>query len=44
MPTPRGDFTIATANGKIYAIGGFSDEICANVEENDPYPLAAFSR
>jgi hypothetical protein len=39
MPTPRGDFTVTTANGKIYTIGGYSDRICATVEEYDPYPL-----
>jgi len=36
MPTPRAFFSTCEANGKIYAIGGFSYGVFSTVEEYDP--------
>ena len=37
MPTPRGSFGIAVANGKIYAIGGWNGGAGGNERENEAY-------
>ncbi|TEB06805.1 Intracellular serine protease [Pelotomaculum schinkii] len=37
MPTPRGELAAAAENGKVYVIGGFSNNWCLNtVEEYNP--------
>ena len=37
MPTPRGSFGIAVADGKIYAIGGWNGGAGGNERENEAY-------